>query len=1029
MSAFTSGNLDEHALCDARRDPNKPFVRLYACKEDPCSQLLYVSCFDQVGFLFKLAELLTKHGVHIGNAQIDNVSGLVVNKMYLRAFQPSSFAESTRWCSELEEIVRGSHPGELEQPFAACAKKLGVNLDLLGVTWFQAMEEDEIHRGEFQYLLKLKGINQAGVLAYAALVFLKSNCIIRRARVFMSGGCFSHEFVLGAKSPTAERLLRLHFRIRTHEDAGINLLWRHGDVSSFRGSPGLRMSHTVFLNGDVYEGETVVGEDGTDRRQGYGAYFYSHTSNSPFQEYRGQWVDDEKDGNGILYSRSGSVYVGEWRANRRQGLGMMYGPDSTSRGGASIPSHRYEGEWVDDLQHGLGIEQTGESVYFGQFRSGIRSGRGLELNSRQLGVDGCHVSAGGTWLTFIDYLHGIGRHASSMTSVEDTTLRHSKDLAPEGMAAVTSVADRPLDKNPTRFCPGLDSACTTHEDLLSCHSDRTRQNYLSAATFTPFRRQRQGDAVASTTDHNSLESASTDTSERADNCFSSNQKQSTDGSDGFAFVPNIRRESPVLTEVCFEGVQCEGNAPPKGLQQRSTSKANHGSLVTSGDTPLASRKELPLKGATPSRASQRCLKRAHSDSCVPLTSENTQMISCPMLWGEEEIAAFVECLGLSREIVDRVRRKRLRGVEQVLEMSHSRMSQELGLVRPLERLVVRRSLQRLLDTERIGTCGHSVRDVIADTVLNARIVPLDELTLVSRVSQGRYGKVYRGILQNLPNRTGHKSSRHHNVAVKEMLGDRRTQLYELLKEARIMAVLKHPNISSFIGVCANGEHMGKRYIISELMDCSLFDMVHRPQTVHTSREGGAVRVDVTLHAALKLGNGIGRGIVYIHDRNLVHADLKSSNVLIDITGRELVPRICDFGHAAVRPFPATHHLLGTPHWAAPEVVRGDAIGPKADVFSFGALLWEMLTKQLPHAGLSFGQVVASVGWAGCIPDLEMLPVETPVEIRGLAGDCFCFLPTERPTMRVARRHLNCLLAVPKKTALQSLLGFLWHCNE
>merc|ERR1712211_185318 len=96
-------------------------------------------------------------------------------------------------------------------------------------------------------------------------------------------------------------------------------------------------------------------------------------------------------------------------------------------------------------------------------------------------------------------------------------------------------------------------------------------------------------------------------------------------------------------------------------------------------------------------------------------------------------------------------------------------------------------------------------------------------------------------------------------------------------------------------------------------------------------------------------------------------------------GRYPVPRICDFGHAAVRPFPVTHHLLGTPHWAAPEVLRGEALGPKADVFSFGVLLWEMLAKKHPHADLSFGQVIAAVGWAGLVPDLSQLPGEaTPV---------------------------------------------------
>merc|ERR1719401_2361784 len=124
------------------------------------------------------------------------------------------------------------------------------------------------------------------------------------------------------------------------------------------------------------------------------------------------------------------------------------------------------------------------------------------------------------------------------------------------------------------------------------------------------------------------------------------------------------------------------------------------------------------------------------------------------------------------------------------------------------------------------------------------------------------------------------------------------------------------------------------------MDCSLSDLVHRPRGVSWNGSW-------TLLLVLTISKGIGAGITYIHSMNLVHADLKSSNILVDLS-RLPVPRICDFGHAAVRHFPAAHHLLGTPHWAAPEVLRGEALGPAADVFSFGVLLWPLCVTSPLH---------------------------------------------------------------------------------
>jgi len=405
-----------------------------------------------------------------------------------------------------------------------------------------------------------------------------------------------------------------------------------------------------------------------------------------------------------------------------------------------------------------------------------------------------------------------------------------------------------------------------------------------------------------------------------------------------------------------------------------------------------------------------------------MASKERRAIRSPMLWSEEELAAFLACLGIGQEVCKKVLSRKLKGVMHFLELSNSELRRDFGLRSPVERLTVRQSLKRLLDADRWENTirGHKVGDLLNDSVLSKFLVPLEELTLVARISQGGYGMVYRGILEPSVPRFGLSARKAHLVAVKEMKGERRIRLYELLKEACVMASLNHPNICTFLGVSAD-QSSRKDYIISELMDCSLFDLVHQPYKL---RWNGELSVDVVV----KLSNGIVSGVVYLHGKTIVHADLKSSNVLIDYSSsRRLVPRICDFGHAAVRSHPAPHHRCGTPHWAAPEVLRSEALGTAADIYSIGVILWEMLTQKLPHRGLSFGQVLASVGWAGWTPDLGLLP-SVPEDLRKLIQMCICFTPKERPNGREVQARLRKIPKQARTKAIQMLSAFLGGCG-
>jgi len=1018
-------------------------IRLYISNRDPCARLLHVHCQDQVGVLFALSELLSRHGIDVDFADIAVVGDHVDNRFVLRAPRPSDFADACEWCLELEQVALRGRPAD--SPFgdsgslgsaadqslignavglegdttadtpaaqvAAGAARLGVNPHLLCVSAFRQVgppSQEEALFGErklvHRYSLELKGINQAGLLAYIAWVCSISGFSIRRARISTREGQVSDVFEVASSSPDAVRLLQRYINLPMHMDESSSLpnlqqLWagetpmQSASVQVFDEDAGgvavggSNREHLQLPNGDSYSGYL---SSGGQHRHGYGIYNYVDTR-AKYLRYTGQFHMNAKHGFGTLLMRDGSAYVGQWSENQRHGVGVMLGYGSEgAKGQACMPTYRYEGEWQNDRADGIGVEETEEHLYFGRFERGAHRWRGLKI---PLGKSGL-----ATVTQALDA--GVWRPLSQVLAQED-----------EDVSTATLTA-----YNAQTFLFGAGKGVIAPKTALTSPYD------MKAAS---------GGVVSKEGSVEKTASGSAVLVAGVDKPASSNG--------ALAAAAAAMQEGNVEKTANGSAVLVAGVDKPA---------SSNGPLAAAADAMVAQAKPEQIPGSlvsSPGTAAEApaALTRTPTESRpgspeLPLR-RRLPVVASPMLWREPELAKVVGCLGVAPVAAERLASSRLGGALQIVELSNARMSQELGLVAPLERLVVRRALQHLLEADRYANSsrGRCLRDVMDNPGLRACMIPLERLTLSSTISQGGFGIVFRGVLApppptpppngaaapTAPSPAGRSAMARGNeleqvVAVKEMLGDHRVRLYELLKEAQVMASLKHPNICRFIGVCTDGQPKGKRYIVSELLHCSLFDLLHRPLMVpYTER--------FEMLSAIQLCEGICCGLAYVHGRSLVHADLKSSNILIDLTDpSKPLPRICDFGHAAVRISSSPHDRLCTPHWAAPEVLRGEGLGSAADVFSVGVLFWEMLAKKVPHEELTFGQVLASVGWAGSTPDMDLLPPNLPTEMRTLLENLLRFLPSERPSAAVARRRLQRLPRLAKQRAVDALMAFL-----
>jgi eukaryotic-like serine/threonine-protein kinase len=208
---------------------------------------------------------------------------------------------------------------------------------------------------------------------------------------------------------------------------------------------------------------------------------------------------------------------------------------------------------------------------------------------------------------------------------------------------------------------------------------------------------------------------------------------------------------------------------------------------------------------------------------------------------------------------------------------------------------------------------------------------LGDYTIIAPLGAGGMGVVYRARDTRLKR----------DVAIKMLpsfVSADRDRLRRFEQEAHAVAALNHPNI---LAVFQMGEHQGTPYLVSEFLEGS------------TLREQ-LKRGPVPLRKALDFGAQIARGLAAAHEKGIVHRDLKPENLLITTDGRV---KILDFGLAKLTPRAWTIDskastvsdltqpgvVLGTVGYMSPEQVRGGAVDHRADIFSFGAVLYEMVT--------------------------------------------------------------------------------------
>ncbi|KAL5206631.1 hypothetical protein ABZP36_034840 [Zizania latifolia] len=202
-----------------------------------------------------------------------------------------------------------------------------------------------------------------------------------------------------------------------------------------------------------------------------------------------------------------------------------------------------------------------------------------------------------------------------------------------------------------------------------------------------------------------------------------------------------------------------------------------------------------------------------------------------------------------------------------------------------------------------------------------------------KLGEGGFGSVYKGFIRP-PDGKGHRLA----VAVK-CLNQRGLQGHkQWLAEVQFLGVLEHPNLVKLLGYCAvDGERGSQRLLVYEFMpnmslEDHLFDRAYHPLSWNR-------RLQIILGAA--------EGLAYLHEGlevQVIYRDFKASNILLD---QDFRAKLSDFGLAREGPSGENTHVstavVGTHGYAAPDYIETGHLTVKSDVWSFGVVLYEILT--------------------------------------------------------------------------------------
>ncbi|KAK4757577.1 hypothetical protein SAY87_018878 [Trapa incisa] len=280
---------------------------------------------------------------------------------------------------------------------------------------------------------------------------------------------------------------------------------------------------------------------------------------------------------------------------------------------------------------------------------------------------------------------------------------------------------------------------------------------------------------------------------------------------------------------------------------------------------------------------------------------------------------------------------------------------------------------------------------VSDGIGCLQIIKNSDLEELRELGSGTYGTVYHG------------KWRGSDVAIKRIndrcftgkASEQERMRYDFWNEAIKLADLHHPNVVAFYGVVLDGPGGSVATVTEYMVNGSLRTALQKSERNLDKRKRLLIAMDVAF------------GMEYLHGKNIVHFDLKSDNLLVNL--RDPHRPICKVGDLGLSKVKCqtliSGGVRGTLPWMAPELLNGSSslVSEKVDVFSFGIVMWELLTGEEPYADLHYGAIIGGIVSNTLRPPV---PETCDSEWKSLMERCWSSEPSERPSFTEIANQLR-----------------------
>lgn len=272
-------------------------------------------------------------------------------------------------------------------------------------------------------------------------------------------------------------------------------------------------------------------------------------------------------------------------------------------------------------------------------------------------------------------------------------------------------------------------------------------------------------------------------------------------------------------------------------------------------------------------------------------------------------------------------------------------------------------------------------------------IKFSDLECIKELGSGTYGTVFYGKWKGS------------DVAIKRIKPSCFTEgaleedrlIADFWREAHILGQLHHPNIVALYGVVTDGPVTNLATVTEYMVNGSLKQVLRRKDRTIDRRKRFVIAMDTAF------------GMEYLHEKNIVHFDLKSHNLLVNMKDPQRpVCKIGDLGLSKIKQRTlVSGGVRGTIPWMAPELLKNNLVTEKIDVYSFGVVMWELLTGEEPYANLRSEEIITGIIKGNLRPEI---PSWCDPSWRSLMERCWLSDPNSRPPFSEIAKELRIMSA-------------------